>query len=63
MVARRDQQVRSSQGKPIERRLHPFANSAVIDSAGRLMEDGDHGNAETAQSEGRTRKSGGDRVE
>jgi hypothetical protein len=63
VVARRDQEVRSSQGEPIERRLRPLANGAMIDPAGRLMEDGDHGDAETAQSESRTGKRSGDRVE
>jgi hypothetical protein len=63
MVARSDQEVRSSQGEPIERRLRPLANGAMIDPAGWLMEDGDHRHAEAAQSESRTRKGRGDRVE
>jgi hypothetical protein len=63
VVAGRDQEVASPQGEPIERRLRPLANGAVIDPAGRLMEDGDQGHAETAQSESGTRKRGGDRVE
>ena len=63
VVARRDQEVRSSQGEPIERRLRPLANGAMIDPAGRLMEDSDHRDAETAQSESRTCKRSGDRVE
>jgi len=63
VVARRDQEVRSSQGEPIERRLRPLANRAMIDSTWWLMEDGDHGDAETAESESRTSKRSGDRVE
>jgi hypothetical protein len=63
VVARRDQEVRSSQGEPIERRLHRLASGAVIDSARRLMEDGDHGDGETAQGESRTCERSGDRVE
>jgi hypothetical protein len=63
VVARRDQEVRSSQGEPIERCLRPLANGAIIDPAGRLMEDRDHGDAETAQSQSRACKRSGDRVE
>jgi hypothetical protein len=63
VVARRDQKVRSSQGEPIERCLRILANGAMIDPAGWLMEDGDQRDAETAESESRTRKRSGDRVE
>jgi hypothetical protein len=63
VVARRDQEVRSSQREPIELRLYPLASAAMIDPARRLMEDGDHGDAGTAQSERRTGKRSGDRVE
>src|SRR5918996_1592395 len=63
MVARGDEGVRSSQREPIERRLGPRANDAVVDSAGRLMEDGDHGNAVTPRGEGRSCERGGDRVD
>jgi hypothetical protein len=63
VLARSDQKVRSPQGEPIERRLHPLANGAMIDPAGRLVQDADHGDAETAPSESRTGKRGRDRVE
>jgi hypothetical protein len=63
MVARGDQDVRSSQREPIERCLGPRANNAVVDSPGRLMEDGDHRNAATPRREGRSRERSGDRVE
>src|SRR5918996_5180312 len=63
MVARGDEGVRSSQREPIERRLGPCANDAVVDSAGRLMEDGDHGNAVTPRREGRSCERSGDRVD
>jgi hypothetical protein len=63
VVAGRDQEVRSPQGEPIERRLRPLANGAMIDPARRLMEDSDHGEGGTAQSESRTCKRSGDRVE
>jgi hypothetical protein len=63
VIARGDQKVRSSQSEPVERRLRPFANGAMIDPAGRLMEDGDHRHAETARRERRTCERSGDRVE
>ena len=62
MVTRRDQEVGSAQGEPIERRLRRLANGAVIDPTGRLVQDGDHRDAKTAQSESRTANSS-DRVE
>jgi hypothetical protein len=63
VVARRDQEVGSSQREAIELCLHRLANGPMIDPAGRLMEDADQGNAGTAQSESRTCKRSGDRVE
>lgn len=63
MVARGDEDVRSSQREPIERRLGPRANNAVVDAAGRLMEDGDHRNAVTPRREGRSCERSGDRVD
>jgi hypothetical protein len=63
MVARGDQDVGSPQSKPIERCLGPRANNAVVDAAGRLMEDSDHGNAATPRREGGSRERGGDRVD
>lgn len=50
MVARRDEEVRSSQCEPIEWRLHPLADRSMIDPAGRLMEDGDQRGPRAAQS-------------
>jgi hypothetical protein len=63
MVARGDQDVRSSQSETIEGRLNPRANNAVVDAAGRLMENGDHRNAVTPHREGRSCERDGDRVE
>jgi hypothetical protein len=63
MVACGDQDVRSPQREPIERRLGLRANAAVVDAAGRLMEDGDHGNAVAPRREGRSCERGGDRVD
>ena len=63
MIARRDQDVRSSEREPIEPRLGPGANIAVVDATRRLMEDGNHRNAETASRERRTCERSGDRVE
>ena len=63
IVARGDQDVRSSQREPIERLLRPRATSAVVDAARRLMEDGNHGNAETARRESWSCECRGDRVE
>jgi hypothetical protein len=63
VLARRDEEVRSSQGEPIEWRLYPLANGAMIDSAGRLMQDGDDRNAGTMRHECRPGERGGDRVE
>jgi hypothetical protein len=63
MVARGDQEVRSSQRQPIERRLGFCANNAVADATGRLMEDGDHRNAVTLGRERRSCERSGDRVE
>jgi hypothetical protein len=62
-VARRDQDVRTAQREPIERCLDARANGAVVDSAGRLMEDGDHRHGETACRKSRARERSGDRVE
>jgi hypothetical protein len=63
MAARGDQDVRSPQREAIERRLGSRANNAVVDAAGRLMKDGDHGNPETPRREGRSFKRSGDRVD
>ncbi len=63
MVTRCDQKVRLSQGEPIEGRLRPLANGAMVDAAGWLMEDGDHRDAGTSRREGRAGKRSGDRVE
>jgi hypothetical protein len=63
MVARGDQDVRSPQSEPIERRLGPCANDAVVDAAGRLMEDRDDRNAVTPSREGRSCERSGDRVD
>jgi hypothetical protein len=63
MVARGDQEVRSSQSEPIERRLGPRANNAVVDAAGRLMENGDHRNAATPRRERWSCECSGDRVD
>jgi hypothetical protein len=63
MVARGDEDVRSSQGEPIERRLRPCANHAVVDAAWRLMEDGDQGNAETLRRERRSYERSRNRVD
>jgi hypothetical protein len=63
MVARGDQDVRSSQSETIEGRLNPRANNAVVDSPGGLMEDRDHRNAVTPRREGRSSERGGDRVD
>jgi hypothetical protein len=62
-VARRDQDVRTAQREPIERSLNARANGAVVDSAGRLMEDGDHRHCETACRKSRARERSGNRVE
>jgi hypothetical protein len=63
VLACRNQEVRSSQGEPIESRLYLLANGAMVDSAGRLMQDGDHRKAGTMRQECRTDERGGDRVE
>jgi hypothetical protein len=63
MVARGDQDARSPPRESIERRLGPRANNAVVDAAGRLMEDGDHRNALTPHHEGRSCECSGDRVD
>jgi hypothetical protein len=63
MIACRDQAVRSSQREPVERRLRRRAKSAVVDAAGRLMEDGNHRNAEAAGRKRRACERCGDRVE
>jgi hypothetical protein len=52
MVARGDLDVRSPQSEPIERRLGPRVNNAVVDAAGRLMDDGNDRNAVTPRREG-----------
>jgi hypothetical protein len=63
MIARCDQDVRSSQREAIERRLGRRAKDAVIDAAGRLMEDGDNRSAVTPRREGRSCERSGDRVD
>jgi hypothetical protein len=63
MVACGDQDVCSPQREPIERRLGPRANNAVVDAAGRLMEDGDHRNVVTLRRKGRSCERCGDRVD
>jgi hypothetical protein len=63
MFARRDENIRSSQRQPIERRLGPRTSDAVVDAAGRLMEDGNHRNAATPRREGRSCERSGDRVD
>jgi hypothetical protein len=63
MVARGDHGVRSPQREPVERCLAPRANDALVDTAGRLMEDRDHRNAATPCREGRGRERSGDRVD
>jgi hypothetical protein len=63
MVARGDQDVRLPQREPIKRCLGPRANNAVVDAAGRLMEDGDHRSAVTPHREGRSCERSGDRVD
>jgi hypothetical protein len=63
MIARGDQDGGSPQSEPIERRLGPRANHAVVDSAGRLMKDGDHRNPLTPRREGRSCERSGDRVD
>jgi hypothetical protein len=63
MVARRDQDGRSSKRESIERRLGPRTNAAVIDAAGRLVEDPNHRHAEPASRKRRARERSGDRIE
>jgi hypothetical protein len=63
MLTRRDQDVGSSQREPIEPCLDTRANSAVVDSAGRLMEHRNQRNGGTACCESRTGERSGDRVE
>jgi hypothetical protein len=63
VLACRNQEVRSSQGEPIEWRLYSLAKGAMVDSAGRLMQHGDHGKAGTMRQECRSGERGGDRVE
>src|SRR6266516_1781632 len=63
VIARGEQEVRSPQGEPIQRGLPPRANSGVVDAAGRLMEDGDQWNGETARRQGGTCERRCDRVE
>jgi hypothetical protein len=63
MVARGDEDVRSPQSEPVERRLGPRPNNAVVDAAGRLVEDDDHRNAVTPHREGRSCERSGDGVD
>jgi hypothetical protein len=63
MFTRGDEDVRSPQSEPIKRRLGYRPDNAVVDAAGRLMEDGDHRNAVTPHREGRSCERSGDRVD
>ena len=63
MIARGDQPIRAPVRQAIERRLRALANGAVVDAAGRLVEDGDDGNAGWACRESRGGERRRDRVE
>jgi hypothetical protein len=63
MVARRDQDGRSSERESIERRLGPRTNAAVVDAARRLVEDPNHRHAEPASRKRRACERSGDRIE
>jgi hypothetical protein len=63
VVARSEEDVRPPQCQPVERGLHQRANGGMVDAAGRLVEDADQRNAETAHRHGRTGERSCDRVE
>ena len=63
VVARGDEEIRSRPGEPVERDLSPRAKSAVVDPAGRLVEDSDDRNVRSAPCKRRRDERGGDRVD
>jgi hypothetical protein len=63
VVTRSEEDVRPPQRQPVERGLRQRAHRGMIDSAGRLVEDADQWNAETAHHHGRTGERSCDRVE
>ena len=63
VLARRDEELGSPPGQPVERRLRGRANAPVIDPAGRLVEDADERDLGTAPRHRRPGERSRDRVE
>jgi hypothetical protein len=63
VVARGEQDVCSPQREAIQRGLNPGSRCGVVDAAGRLMQNGDEWNCETAHRQSRTYERSCDRVE
>jgi len=63
VVARGEEDVRSPQREPVQRRLYLRASDGVVDAAGRLVQNCDQRNTKTADRQRRTYERSCDRIE